>query len=149
MASGFAEKGRSVMVLATSNCLWDIDEAMRRRLEKRIYIPLPDLASRRTMFEIYLRDVALSTDVKLDDLADRTVGYSGADIKLVCRDASMMPMRRLILDKSPKQIRALKEAGELDCSLAAADFRESLARTKPSVCDPARYEAWSAEFAST
>ena len=149
MASGFAEEGRSVMVLATTNCPWDIDEAMRRRLEKRIYIPLPDLASRRTMFEIYLRGVALSTDVKLDDLADRTVGYSGADIKLVCRDASMMPMRRLILDKSPEQIRALKEAGELDCSLAAADFRESVARTKPSVCDPARYEAWSAEFAST
>ena len=149
MASGFAEEGRSVMVLATTNCPWDIDDAMRRRLEKRIYIPLPDHASRRTMFEIYLRGVALSTDVELNDLAGRTAGFSGADIKLVCRDASMMPMRRLILDKSPEQIRALKEAGELDCSLAAGDFRESLARTKPSVCDPARYEAWSAEFAST
>jgi katanin p60 ATPase-containing subunit A1 len=46
-----------VMVLATSNCPWDLDEALRRRLEKRIYIPLPDAEARSAMFRIHLKGV--------------------------------------------------------------------------------------------
>jgi SpoVK/Ycf46/Vps4 family AAA+-type ATPase len=44
-------------VLATSNCPWDLDEALRRRLEKRIYIPLPDAEARAAMFRIHLKGV--------------------------------------------------------------------------------------------
>lgn len=51
-----------MMVLATTNCPWDLDEALRRRLEKRIYIPLPAAAARQTMFNLYLRDVKVSCD---------------------------------------------------------------------------------------
>jgi hypothetical protein len=53
--------GGLMMVLATTNCPWDLDEALRRRLEKRIYIPLPDAAARRTMFNLYLRDVKVAS----------------------------------------------------------------------------------------
>ena len=45
------------MVLAATNFPWDLDEAMRRRLEKRIYIPLPDETTRRQLFEISVADV--------------------------------------------------------------------------------------------
>jgi SpoVK/Ycf46/Vps4 family AAA+-type ATPase len=51
-----------MMVLATTNCPWDLDEALRRRLEKRIYIPLPDATARQTMFKLYLSDVQVSCD---------------------------------------------------------------------------------------
>ena len=44
-------------MLATSNCPWDLDEALRRRLEKRIYIPLPDAEARAAMFRIHLKGV--------------------------------------------------------------------------------------------
>ena len=67
VASGDNAKGegKNVIVLATTNCPWDVDEAMRRRLEKRIYIPLPDEEARKEMFHIYLKSVALSPDVDI------------------------------------------------------------------------------------
>ena len=50
-----SEPGKNTMVLATTNCPWDLDEAMRRRLEKRIYIPLPDEVARVQMLSINLK----------------------------------------------------------------------------------------------
>lgn len=49
------EPGKNVIVLATTNSPWDLDDAMRRRLEKRIYIPLPGLEARQQMLNIYLK----------------------------------------------------------------------------------------------
>ena len=46
------------MVLAATNFPWDIDEALRRRLEKRIYIPLPTLEGREALLKINLRYVS-------------------------------------------------------------------------------------------
>ena len=63
-----------VMVLATSNTPWDLDEALRRRLEKRIHIPLPGVEARRQMFELNLKEVPTEADVECQDLAERTVG---------------------------------------------------------------------------
>lgn len=69
-------------VLATTNCPWDLDEAIRRRLEKRIYIPLPDLASRSSMFAIHMKGVACDSTCDFEELAVLTDGYSGADVKV-------------------------------------------------------------------
>ena len=63
-----------VMVLATSNTPWDLDEALRRRLEKRIHIPLPEETARRQMFSINLKDVPCEEDVDIDALARDTEG---------------------------------------------------------------------------
>merc|ERR1719387_2220120 len=82
-----------LLVLATSNAPWDLDEALRRRLEKRIYIPLPDESARHRMFENHIKGIKVSDDVDIDSLAASTPGYSGADIHLICRDASMNPLR--------------------------------------------------------
>jgi katanin p60 ATPase-containing subunit A1 len=73
------------MVLAATNFPWDIDEALRRRLEKRIYIPLPSNDGREVLLRINLRDVAICDDVDLKDVAVKLQGYSGADITNVCR----------------------------------------------------------------
>lgn len=58
-----------VMVLAATNFPWDIDEALRRRLEKRIYIPLPELDGRIELLKINLKDVKLSDDVDFLEIA--------------------------------------------------------------------------------
>eukprot|EP01047_Picozoa_sp_COSAG01_P020428 COSAG01_NODE_1163_length_11454_cov_3.546808_3_plen_82_part_00 len=78
-------------------------------------------------------------------------GYSGADIKQICRDAAMAPMRRAVIGKSPDDIRRMKERGELEVSLRLSDFEDAIRRIQPSVSgmDSARYEAWAAEFGST
>lgn len=145
------EASNSVMVLATTNSPWDLDDAMRRRMEKRIYVPLPDAAARLEMFRIHLSGVKLAEDVDLGELASRTGGFSGADVKTACRDASLMPMRRLVANKSTEEIREMKRAGALDSArITAGDFAAALEKTSASVAkvDIARYERWDREFAN-
>merc|ERR1711920_78622 len=77
---------KQVMVLAATNRPWDLDEALRRRLEKRIYIPLPESEGRKQLFDINLRDVKLGPDVKIEDFVKGTEGSSGADVTIVCRE---------------------------------------------------------------
>merc|ERR1711892_151992 len=102
-AVGGDDATKMVMVLAATNYPWDIDEALRRRLEKRIYIPLPCESSRAALMKINLKEVSLAEDVDLDAVAKQLDFYSGADITNVCRDTAMMSMRRAIDGLSPKR----------------------------------------------
>ena len=148
VSAGGGGPDQLVMVLATSNKPWDLDEAMRRRLERRIYVPLPDETARKEMLSIHLDGVKLSEEVDEATLAARCVGYSGADIQLACRDASMMPMRRMVDGKSPGEIVALQAEGALEGEVSADDFEAALARTQPSTnaSEMALYEQWNDEF---
>ena len=138
-----------VMVLAATNFPWDLDEALRRRLEKRIYIPLPSLEGRRKLLDINMRDVAYDADVNLDDVAERLEGYSGADITNVCRDAAMMAMRRRIDGLTPDEIRAIPKE-ELLLPTSMNDFNQAIKKVSKSVSkdDLKKYEDWMAEFGS-
>jgi katanin p60 ATPase-containing subunit A1 len=84
---------KKVIVIAATNRPWDLDEAIRRRLEKRVYIPLPTDKAREELFKINLRGIPLEDGIDFGLLVKKTEGYSGADLANVCRDASMMPMR--------------------------------------------------------
>ena len=108
---GSEERPKSVMVLAATNYPWDLDEALRRRLEKRVYIPLPDQLGTKQLLEIACREVDVAPDVEMHTLAQAFVekGYSGADITNICRDASMMAMRRAIEGLAPAEIRRLSK----------------------------------------
>ena len=147
-AAGVSAKDSMVMVLATSNKPWDLDEAMRRRLERRIYIPLPDEEARKQMLKIHLDGVTLDHGVSLDHLARLTEGYSGADLHLACRDASMMPMRRMVEGKEAWQIVELHEQGALEGELGLIDFESALSNTQPSVApdELLAYAAWNKEY---
>lgn len=73
------------MVLAATNHPWDIDEAFRRRFEKRVYIGLPDDDTRSALLELCLKDVNVSPSLKNDSITDQLQGYTGSDIANVCR----------------------------------------------------------------
>lgn len=85
-----------ILVLGATNIPWVLDSAIRRRFEKRIYIPLPELPARIVMFKIHLGNTShVLTDENLRELAGKTEGYSGADIQIVVRDALMEPVRKV------------------------------------------------------
>lgn len=84
-AVGGDDATKMVMVLAATNYPWDIDEALRRRLEKRIYIPLPCPSARSALIKINLKEVKLADDLDTDEIAKDLHNYSGADITNVCR----------------------------------------------------------------
>jgi len=140
---------RIVMVLGATNYPWELDEALRRRLEKRVYIPLPDRDARTDLFRINLQGIQLG-DVDLETLADKTDGYSGADITNVCRDASMMCMRRIIRGLSPEEIKNLKR-DDVEHPVTMEDFTEALSKISRSVGqgDIGKYEKWMDEFGAT
>ncbi|XP_019232270.1 PREDICTED: katanin p60 ATPase-containing subunit A1-like isoform X2 [Nicotiana attenuata] len=72
--------GKPVVVLTATNFPWALDEALRRRLEKRIYIPLPDFKSRKELIKINLKSIVLAPGLDIDQVARRTKGYSGDDL---------------------------------------------------------------------
>ncbi|XP_016902686.1 katanin p60 ATPase-containing subunit A1 isoform X2 [Cucumis melo] len=149
-SSGEDGSRKIVMVLAATNFPWDIDEALRRRLEKRIYIPLPNFESRKELIRINLKTVEVAPDVNIDDVARRTEGYSGDDLTNVCRDASLNGMRRKIAGKTRDEIRNMAKDDISKDPVAMCDFEEALKKVQRSVsaADIERHEKWFSEFGS-
>ncbi|XP_069091381.1 katanin p60 ATPase-containing subunit A1 [Pleurodeles waltl] len=143
------DPSRMVMVLAATNFPWDIDEALRRRLEKRIYIPLPSAKGREELLRISLRELELADGVDLEFIAENMQGYSGADITNVCRDASLMAMRRRIEGLTPEEIRNLSR-DDMRMPTTMDDFEVALRKVSKSVSalDIEKYERWIDEFGS-
>ncbi|KAL2462740.1 Katanin p60 ATPase-containing subunit A1 [Forsythia ovata] len=143
-------KRKIVMVLAATNFPWDIDEALRRQLEKRIYIPLPNFESRKELIRINLKTVEIAPDVDVDEVARRTGGYSGDDLTNVCRDASLNGMRRKIAGKTRDEIKNMSKDEISKDPVAMCDFLEALTKVQTSVsaADIVKHEKWCSEFGS-
>ncbi len=82
--------------MAATNRPWDLDEAILRRLSKRIYIPLPDENARRKLFELKFKDILIDDNIDWDEIIRRTHLYNSDDITNVCREASVVPFNENI-----------------------------------------------------
>jgi len=92
---GVGNDMEGVLVLGATNVPWELDGAIRRRFEKRIYIPLPDIQARVGQFKIRLGHTPNElTEDDFMELGKATEGYSGSDITIVVKEAMMMPVRR-------------------------------------------------------
>lgn len=81
---GVGNSHDGLLVLGATNVPWELDPAMRRRFEKRIYIPLPEPHARAKMFPLNLGDTPNDlSEADFDRLADMSEGYSGSDISVV------------------------------------------------------------------
>ncbi|KAG7231062.1 hypothetical protein INR49_025092 [Caranx melampygus] len=93
---GVGNNNDGILVLGATNIPWVLDAAIRRRFEKRIYIPLPEEPARAQMFRLHLGNTPHSlSEADLRQLARKTDGYSGADISIIVRDALMQPVRKV------------------------------------------------------
>ncbi|XP_040069885.1 ATPase family protein 2 homolog isoform X4 [Ixodes scapularis] len=85
---------QDVVLVAATNRPDMIDQALMRpgRLDSIVYVPLPDLDTRREILRINLSKRPLGDSVSLDDLARKTEGYSGAEVVAVCQEAALIAL---------------------------------------------------------
>ncbi len=92
-------KGRGqVIVIAATNLPDSIDPALRRggRFDREIEIGIPDKKGRLEIFQVHTRGVPLADDVKIEEYANATHGFVGADISLLVKEAAMHALRKVI-----------------------------------------------------
>ncbi|GAB2296896.1 Katanin p60 ATPase-containing subunit A-like 2 [Dionaea muscipula] len=146
---GLMRTDELVFVLAATNIPWDLDAAMLRRLEKRILVPLPETEARRAMFEELLPSGPEENEIPYDMLVERTEGYSGSDIRLVCKEAAMQPLRRLMMILEEKQEMVPEHELPPVGPIRIEDIELALRNTRPSAHLRAhRYEQFNEDYGS-
>ncbi|KAL3901137.1 MAG: hypothetical protein SGCHY_000830 [Lobulomycetales sp.] len=104
---GVGHDMNGILVLGATNIPWQLDPAVRRRFEKRIYISLPDSNARATMFRLNVGTTPCQLSAAdFKQLGERTPGFSGSDIAVVVRDALMEPVRKVQTATHFKQVQA-------------------------------------------
>ena len=143
-----------VTVMGATNRPWDLDEALRRRFEKRIYIPLPNEKGRQQLFYLNTKKIDIAKNVDPGMLVSLTKGYSGADISNVCREAALMPLRRELLANKGKNLEDLVKSQDFRTKIRAPitmdDFKNAIKNISKSVSeiDLQEYDRWTKEFSS-
>jgi len=134
------DDGKIVLLIGATNRPECLDEAARRRLTRRLYIPLPcDDARRQIINDLLKGQTHTLRSRDYDTLVKATDGYSGADLNTLCREAALMPMKNISID-------------DLDIAeMPAIDhkhFKSALAMVRPSVekSEILRYEEFQKKF---
>ncbi|CAO1620459.1 unnamed protein product [Sympodiomycopsis kandeliae] len=105
--NGVGNDDAGVLVLGATNIPWALDIAIKRRFEKRIYIPLPEQEARERLFKLNVGDTPCQLSAaEYRELAKQTEGYTGSDIAVLVRDALMQPVRKVLGATHFKQVMA-------------------------------------------
>jgi SpoVK/Ycf46/Vps4 family AAA+-type ATPase len=154
--NGLGEAGSDrVVVIGSTNRPFDLDEAVLRRFPRRILVDLPDMETRREILEVTLAENRVDPTVNLTQIAERLEGYTGSDIKEVCREA--------VVQISHEQAQLLDRGGLNNLSedvtqgmlqrlrpVTMEDFDKALAKLKRSVSEKGRELArvweWNDEY---
>ncbi|XP_027334355.1 uncharacterized protein LOC113849024 isoform X3 [Abrus precatorius] len=112
-----------VLVLAATNRPFDLDEAVIRRLPRRLMVNLPDAANRAKILKVILAKEELSPDVDLDTVASMTDGYSGSDLKNLCVTAAHRPIKEILEKEKKERAAALAEGRPAPALCGSGDIR--------------------------
>jgi len=134
-----AESDR-VLVIGATNRPQELDEAARRRMVRRIYIPLPEAETREALLG-HLMQSTTHGELAWHELATLTEGYSGSDITSLCKDAAMEPIRELGSRIASVDLDTVRP-------LEMADFRKASGRVRASVSidDLHVHEEWNKTY---
>ncbi|XP_057804567.1 uncharacterized protein LOC131019956 isoform X2 [Salvia miltiorrhiza] len=125
-----SKDSQRILVLGATNRPFDLDDAVIRRLPRRIYVDLPDADNRHKILKIILARENLETGFPLEQLANSTEGYSGSDLKNLCIAAAYRPVQELLEEEI--------KGGKIDGvpvlrPLRLEDFTHAKTKVGPSV----------------
>lgn len=146
---GINGKGKDLKlyVIGATNKPWSLDWPFLRRFTKRVYVSLPTLEARVSLFELYTAPLQKDEKSKPSELAKLADGYSASDIKDICQSAQLMVVNDLF--HSPAfQDPVVGEAPPQPRQITMSDFKEIITRRKPSVSMEMirAYYKWSDQF---
>ncbi|CAK9824985.1 Katanin p60 ATPase-containing subunit A-like 2 [Anthophora retusa] len=137
-------KNSNVVLVATTNTPWDIDEALLRRLEKKIYIQLPDTQTKLNIFKLYVSNRIMKDENIRKELLARTLSSSGADIKQICKQAWMLQSTPLWKSLENKEVTVTSELKyEI---ITERCLYEALSLYIPSLKNINMYDQWKPAF---
>ncbi|KAJ0038151.1 hypothetical protein Pint_23181 [Pistacia integerrima] len=127
-----SKESQKILILGATNRPFDLDDAVIRRLPRRIYVDLPDVENRLKILSIFLAQEKLEPNFQFQELARVTEGYSGSDLKNLCIAAAYRPVQELLEEE--------RKMGKNDVSpapvlrpLTLEDFVQSKTKVGPSV----------------
>ena len=129
-------------VIGATNKPWSLEAGFLRRFQKRIYVSLPNRASRTHLFGQYTKRLQMESSLKIEDLAKLTDGYSGSDVKDICQSVQLRVVDELF--QSGKGL----DSDAYTRSITESDFKEILKMRRPSVSlyMIRAYLRWSEQF---
>ncbi|MFP3319251.1 MAG: CDC48 family AAA ATPase [Acidilobus sp.] len=132
LMDGLEARGQ-VIVIGATNRPNALDPALRRpgRFDREIEVPMPDKQGRLEILQIHTRHMPLSDDVNLEELAEMTKGYTGADLAALAREAAMHALRRYLPEIDIEQERIPAEVLE-KMVVTKADFLAAFKEITPS-----------------
>lgn len=136
MADGIAKRKNNLLILGATNYPWMLDFAVFRRLEKIIYVGLPDLAAREKIFALNFKDVPVAEDFSCAEFAEKSGRFSGADIARICTDSKKLAVERMINSNSDRPV------------VTKEDVLDAISAMKPTVSPELiqQYRDWEKSF---
>lgn len=133
------------MIVGATNRPQELDEAARRRFVKRLHIPLPEFSARKEILHSLLSSANhVITESQFEEVANRTNGFSGADMKVLCQDAVMGPVRSIsFTDMKNVSVDSVRP-------VTFADFLDAMKCVRASVSpdDLQQYVEWNNKYGS-
>ncbi|XP_076268284.1 katanin p60 ATPase-containing subunit A-like 2 [Rhynchophorus ferrugineus] len=144
---GISSNDEHIIVLASTNAPWDLDNALLRRFDKRILINMPDSLTRIAILKECLKCVVVDISAQeYAEIANLTDCYSGSDIKTLCKEVTMSVIRERI-----RTGRKNNDVNDKCRKINFADVKTALQKVRPSVNASVcrRYFQWQNEHGST
>ncbi|MFC1754400.1 CDC48 family AAA ATPase [Thermoproteota archaeon] len=133
LMDGLQSRGKLIVIAAT-NIPNAIDQALRRpgRFDRELEIGVPDKEGRLTIIKIHTRNMPLAEDVKLEELAEITHGFVGADLSSLAKEAAMTVLRRVLPELHLDREEAIPKEMLEKLRVTKQDFMEALKLVRPS-----------------